>query len=96
MGWATVDGERAAAEVAGIEFGLESAETVLGARAWVAPIGSIALVLLEPSTEGRLAAFLARHGEALAALYLEADTSKPPPSGERAGCCPTTARGVRS
>jgi len=28
------------------------------------------LLLMEPDTEGRLAAFLARHGEGLAAVYL--------------------------
>jgi hypothetical protein len=30
------------------------------------------MLLLEPSTEGRLAAFLARHGEGVAAVYVQA------------------------
>ena len=43
-------------------------DTLLGARATASDDPRI--VLLEPSTEGRLAATLARHGEGPAALYL--------------------------
>jgi hypothetical protein len=50
-------------------------DTILGASArrsaWPGAPGSI--VLLEPDTEGRLAATLARFGEGLAALYLDLD-----------------------
>lgn len=51
----------------------------LGARAWLRsavhsshglPSGAPALVLLEPDTEGRIAASLARFGEGVAVIYL--------------------------
>lgn len=72
LGWATVDLDRAAAELA-TELGIEAAaflpaanSVVLGARCRVAfgvlP-GGAPLAILEPRTEGRLAAALARHGE---------------------------------
>ena len=72
LGWATVDLDRAAAELAE-ELGFRTAaflpaadSIVLGARCRVADgilAGSVSLVILEPRTEGRLAAALARHGE---------------------------------
>ena len=72
LGWATVDLERAAAELAS-ELGFAVAaflpapdSIVLGARCRVAGgvlPGGTRLALLEPATEGRLAATLARHGE---------------------------------
>jgi hypothetical protein len=77
VGWATVDWERAAAELGQAALEPADPEPALGARAWRARTGSIDLVLLEPSTEGRLAAFLARHGEGLAVLYLSVRTSAP-------------------
>lgn len=72
VGWATVDLDRATAELA-TELGIEAAaflpaadSVVLGARCRVAfgvlPDGA-PLAILEPRTEGRLAATLARHGE---------------------------------
>lgn len=73
LGWATVDGERAARELSGLDVRPAGEEVALGARAWVARIGSVDIVLLEPSTEGRLAAALARRGEGLVALYLGAE-----------------------
>ncbi len=83
LGWATVDRERAATEL-GAADGLvaetdrEIRDDLLGAWARViAPsfdaagmAAGIALVVLEPSTEGRLAASLARRGEGPVALYL--------------------------
>lgn len=79
IGWATVELERAAREV-GAEVGIDPAawvpgtrDAVLGARAWIALApgdGGPAIVLLEPDTEGRLAATLARFGEGVAAVYL--------------------------
>lgn len=79
IGWATVELERAAREV-GAEVGIDPAawvpaprDALLGARAWTALApddGGPAIVLLEPDTEGRLAAALARFGEGLAAVYL--------------------------
>ena len=67
IGWATVELDRAAAELAD-RLGPDAAFTDaapcdhLGAYCRIAP-GLPATVLLEPSTEGRLAATLARHGE---------------------------------
>ena len=79
-GWATVELERAAAELggslaAGTGFEPTEPSTALGARcvrgtsadrySWI--------VLLEPDTEGRIAAFLARHGEGWAVTWLDAE-----------------------
>ena len=72
LGWATVELDRAAAELAA-ELGLVAGafvpaadSIVLGARCHmvdgVLP-GGTRLAILEPRTEGRLAAALARHGE---------------------------------
>ena len=79
VGWATVELERAALELADA-LGVPASRFVpaidssmLGARCLVAdsvlPDGS-ALVVLEPATEGRLAATLARFGEGPAAIWL--------------------------
>jgi len=78
LGWATVELERAAAELAG-ELGFSVAaflpasdSIVLGARCRVAygvlPDGK-PLAVLEPRTEGRLAGWLARRGEGPAATW---------------------------
>jgi hypothetical protein len=71
VGWATVDLERTAREIPEVQFGDIVDEPALGARAMCARVGSIDLVLLEPSTEGRLAGWLARNGEGTAVLYVE-------------------------
>jgi hypothetical protein len=79
LGWATVELERAAVEL-GAELGIPverfvDAEetTALGARCRMAR-GVLpeerSVVLLEPATEGRLAATLARSGEGPAAVWL--------------------------
>ena len=48
-------------------------DELLGARVFVAPLPTgRTLLLLEPTREGRLTAFLARRGEGLAALYVVA------------------------
>jgi len=78
IGWATVEIERAEIEhEAAIGDGGSWAEAprdaLLGARAAVyGPVAaeSPLVVLLEPDTEGRLAASLARHGEGVAAIYM--------------------------
>ncbi len=71
LGVATVDGERAAAGLPGLAFRRAPDDELLGARVFVAPLPTgRTLLLLEPSREGRLTAFLARHGEGLAALYV--------------------------
>jgi hypothetical protein len=72
--WATVDLERAL-----VEFGLNPARSaaavddpLLGARVLVVGQGDVdtTIALAEPSTEGRLAATLARHGEGPAGRYV--------------------------
>jgi hypothetical protein len=79
IGWATVDLERAVADV-GAALGLApevftvaASTTSLGASCLVGAdaLGAgLALVLLEPVTEGRLAATLARHDEGPAVVWL--------------------------
>jgi hypothetical protein len=82
VGWATVELERAAVEVgaalrASSDTFVEGARTLaLGARCRIAgdvPSAGISLVLLEPDTEGRLAATLARLDEGPAAIWLEVE-----------------------
>lgn len=88
IGWATVELDRAAGELGGLlepgaAFVPAPGSAVLGAHARVARvvIDGIGrwLILLEPSTEGRLAAFLARHGEGWAATWIrdEAGATEP-------------------
>jgi hypothetical protein len=83
VGWATVDVERAVAAWPSDDLRPLPDDPDLGARA-VAIEGVEAVVLLEPITEGRLAAALARHGEGPIAVYLR------PPAG--AAGSPITAR----
>jgi len=68
VGVATVDLGRPAAAFPRPAAALPG-DALLGARA--AATGDPRVVLLEPATEGRLAATLARHGEGPAALYLD-------------------------
>jgi hypothetical protein len=71
VGWATVDLERASAGFPELRFASAADEPLLGGRAIVAAVTpGLSLALLEPVTEGRLAASLARHGEGPVALYL--------------------------
>jgi hypothetical protein len=79
IGWATVDLDRAVDEVGAAlalpreRFVHATGTALLGARCRVAENGvgrDLALVLLEPITEGRLAATLARHDEGPAALWV--------------------------
>ena len=70
-GWATVELARAADAAPGLEP--TTADALLGAFAAIVHVGAAAprqVVLLEPSTEGPLAAALARHGEGWVAGYL--------------------------
>jgi hypothetical protein len=78
-GWATVDLDRAEQEVV-LARGWPPAapapdDLPLGATTRIArsPDGTETIVLLEPSTEGRLAASLARHGETFLVDYLVVD-----------------------
>jgi len=76
IGWATVDAERTAG---GADLQPRPRDPHLGATASIlvgsprldAATGVPTVVLLEPDTEGRLAAMLARSGEGPAVLYLE-------------------------
>jgi hypothetical protein len=77
-GWATVDLDRAAAELrhllpSGVTFEAAERCAALGARCRRARTGGQAevdwIVLLEPDTEGRLSAFLARRDEGWAATW---------------------------
>jgi hypothetical protein len=86
IGWATVELERAARELGEkvcAAWEPATGDPLLGARAWRcadAPLeGTPRLLLLEPETEGRLAASLARFGEGLAAIYLLERPGIPPP-----------------
>ena len=72
IGWATVETDRAIAELAdalatdGSAFAAAPGSTVLGSYVLVADgllDGAVSLAVVEPSAEGRLAAHLARHGE---------------------------------
>jgi hypothetical protein len=83
VGWATVELDRAAAELAAelgfvAEAFLPAADSVaLGARCRVAYgvlTDGAPLVILEPRTEGRLAGALARHGEGPAVTWARSDT----------------------
>jgi hypothetical protein len=75
LGWATVDADRASAgpliDSAGTFAPLPD-DRQLGARVQGALVRRPAILLLEPGTEGRLAATLARVGEGPAAIYLTA------------------------
>jgi hypothetical protein len=79
-GWATVDLERAEADLgdlleSGHAFEEAPRSESLGARCRVgraAPPERAFVVLLEPDTEGRVAAFLARTGEGWAATWTHA------------------------
>jgi ribosomal protein S18 acetylase RimI-like enzyme len=91
VGWATVDRERAALEWLSLPFVPAPDEEVLGAFAWSAALDDgTALLLLEPSTEGRLAAALARRGEGPVAIWV---AGPPPQAGLPAGA---SALGGRS
>lgn len=98
IGWATVELERAARELApllvpGTSFRRTQASIHLGAYAWLGavvperlppevPARAGWVVLLEPSTEGRLAVTLARNGEAWCAVWTaaaDADRDAPDP-----------------
>ncbi|MGH2406483.1 MAG: GNAT family N-acetyltransferase [Candidatus Limnocylindrales bacterium] len=75
VGWGTVDGQRAAAELAPLRFVAAPPDGNLGAFAWrgVLDDGTV-LLLVEPSSEGPLAAALARFGEGPVAIWI-ADAS---------------------
>ena len=82
VGWATVELERASAEHAGslrpgTGFRPGPDSELVGARCLLGDLAADRegrwLVLLEPSTEGRLSETLARHGEGWVATWEAAD-----------------------
>jgi hypothetical protein len=82
LGWATVELDRAARELAhllapGAAFDTAASSVLLGARSRSAPAAEAGLriVLLETETEGRLAAWLARSGEGWAVTWALAPPS---------------------
>jgi hypothetical protein len=85
IGWATVELDRAAGELAGglglpdgTSFEAAASDRLLGAFARRVRVDAGPwIVLLEPSTEGRLAAFLVRHDEGVAVVYLRASRARP-------------------
>jgi hypothetical protein len=91
VGLATVDLERAAAALGGLVERLPD-DALLGARA--GRVGDPRIVLLEPATEGRLAASLARVGEGPVAIYLAvADAGTRNPAAAPASRPETTVAG---
>ena len=88
IGWATVELERAERELSAAlalsvgDFSPAASSISLGARCRIASgvLGdALALVLLEPETEGRLAATLARLGEGPAVVWLGVEGSAATP-----------------
>lgn len=86
VGWATVDLERSIEDAradAASAWAPAVRDGILGARSARRPdpatIDGVELVLLEPDTEGLLAATLARFGEGLAVAWFEPD----PPGARR-------------
>jgi hypothetical protein len=77
VGWATVDLERTLADLGDGSGATVVDEPLLGARAARVDAGGMSVVVLEPVTEGRLAAALARRGEGICALYVAAHGPTP-------------------
>lgn len=88
VGWSTVEFDRAAAQL-GVDLVALPDDVALGAACREAidrdgPDGP-ALILLEPSTEGRLARALARHGEGPITTWWDADLEADSHAGRDAG-----------
>jgi hypothetical protein len=85
VGWATVDLDRAARELAGLlvpgtDFSTAASSAILGARCRSGPAAAVPglwIALLEPETEGPLAGTLARFGEGWTATWVVAAASAP-------------------
>jgi hypothetical protein len=99
IGWATVELERAAGELShllelGSTFEDAPSSVILGARCRVGRVAddpSLRIVLLEPETEGRLAATLARSGEGWKVTW-----AADPMVGGRVGASSAGPRGARA
>jgi hypothetical protein len=96
FGWATVELDRAARELSdllgsGEAFVDAPSSEALGARCLVgsgAAEGGVRIVLLEPETEGRLSATLARHGEGWVATWVAAPIASPSTVAQLSGARP--------
>ena len=94
LGWATVELDRMERSFAEAYPGSVTTTTDLGVDELLGAYcrllspgieGVPALLLLEPSTEGRLAASLARHGEGAMAIWLADSPAPGPPPDPSAG-----------
>lgn len=96
VGWATVELDRVARELSdligpGHVFGDAPSSEALGARCRVGSgtaEGGVRIVLLEPETEGRLSAALARHGEGWVATWVAASPAPPSSVARLSGARP--------
>jgi hypothetical protein len=96
VGWATVELDRAARELADLlgpsgAFQDAPSSEALGARCRVGEAGvkgGVRIVLLEPETEGRLSATLARHGERWVATWVAATAPSSSPVVQLSGARP--------
>jgi hypothetical protein len=87
LGWATVDTDRAVSELSvaypdAAPFETAAQVSLLGASCRLGRPGrpeDVRLAILEPVTEGRLAATLARHGEGPVVLWVAAAAEPPMP-----------------
>ena len=79
MAWATTDLERTSRLVP-LPFRRTARDRLLDGDTMAVPYGSLLLLLEQPHTpdEGRVAAYLSRYGEGVAALYLERPRFLPP------------------
>ena len=93
VGWATVELDRAARELSdllgsGVVFQDAPSSEALGARCrvgWSVAEEGVRIVLLEPETEGRMSATLARHGEGWVATWVAEATVRPSSGAQLSG-----------
>ncbi len=93
LGWATIDAERLAAALGKPLIDDAHGDPALGATGYGIASASLPLVLLEPATEGRIAAALARLGEGPVALYLAGVTLGPDDDATPVGSTGTGRKG---
>lgn len=70
IAWATVDLERVVAQLGAGPVDRRPRDATLGASVTLVPGRPITFAILEPDTEGRLAAMLARYGEGPVGVYV--------------------------
>jgi hypothetical protein len=77
VAWAALDLQRTMA-AASLPFKRVARDRILQGSVAAVRYGSVQLLLEQPEGEGRLAAYLTRYGEGVAALYLERPRFLPP------------------